>query len=446
MKKNIIGSLMIVACIGLAILVNPVNTNAQGNLRYQTRYSKADVGRIISKLESSSNTFRRDFDKAMDRSRYNGTREEDQFNATVKDYENSLDRLRRQFDRNDSWWESRNDVSEMLRYAQPVNTMMNNIAFRRDLERQWNSMRNDVNSLADAFDLPGLNGGGYIGGPGRGGRWDGNGQTSTPPIWAQGTFYATNGPNITLTIDSNGQVTVTNNGQTYYGTYYNGRLTLNGDVSTVNQLGGGLSTLNRSNGQLTTYSRSGGINPGGGWDGNGRTSTPPDWAQGTFYSTNGTNVTLTLDNSGRATVVTDGQQYYGTYYRGNLTVNGEVSTLTRSGNAFKTYNRNTGQTTIYSRTGGGWGNNPGPGTGGGNTSTPPNWAVGNFTSTNGSNVYLTILNNGQVTATVNGVMYYGTYYNGAITLNGDVSTVTRNGNGIRTYNTSNRETTNYRRN
>lgn len=357
MKKNIIGTILVVACIGFAVFINPIDTNAQGNLRYQNRYSKADVSRIISTLETSSNKFRRDFDKAMDRSRYNGTREEDRFNATVKDYENSLDRLRNRFNRNNSWWESKNEVSEMLRYAQPVNTMMNSISFRRDIERQWNAMRNDINTLADTFDLPGLNGGGWNGGPWNGGNNDGP------------------------------------------------------------------------------------------WNGNGQMSSPPNWAVGTFYSTNGANITVTIENNGRVTVVNNGQRYWGTYYRGNMTVNGDVSTVTRQGNGFRTYNRNNGQTTIYSRTGGGtgggWGNNPG--VGGGNTSTPPSWAVGNFTSTNGSNVYLTILNNGQVTATVNGQMYYGTYYNGAITLNGDVSTVTRNGNGIRTYNTNNRDTTNYRR-
>ncbi len=244
----------------------------------------------------------------------------------------------------------------MLRYAQPVNTMMNSISFRRNIERQWIAMRNDINTLADTFDMPGLNGGGWNGGPWNGGNNDGP------------------------------------------------------------------------------------------WNGNGQMSSPPSWAVGTFYSTNGTNISVTMDNSGRVTVVNGGLRYFGTYYRGNMTVNGDVLTVTRSGNGFKTYNRNNGQTTIYSRTGGGggWGNNPG--VGGGNTSTPPSWAVGSFYSTNGTNIRLTISNNGQVTAFVNGQTYYGTYYNGAITLNGDVSTVTRNGNGIRTYNTNNRDTTNYRRN
>ena len=36
--------------------------------------------------------------------------------------------------------------------------MMNSLPFRRNLERQWTKMRNDLNKLADTYDLPGLNG------------------------------------------------------------------------------------------------------------------------------------------------------------------------------------------------------------------------------------------------------------------------------------------------
>ena len=144
------------------------------------------------------------------------------------------------------------------------------------------------------------------------------------------------------------------------------------------------------------------------------------------------------------------ETYWGNYYRGNLTVNGDTSAVQQAGNGIRTYNRSSGQTTIYSRSqngNGGWngGNNGGWGGSGNVGPHPPSWAQGTFYSTDGSNISLTINRNGQVTAMVNGQMYYGNYYNGSLTLNGDTSTVSRNGNGIRTYNTSTRQTTNYRR-
>lgn len=451
MRNKIIGFLFTSIFIATAAVLLPISITAQnGQLRYQSRYTKVQVGQTVRQLESSSNTFRHDFDEALDHSRINGSSREDQYNRLVKDYANSLDRLRKEFDRTDSWWLIRSYVSDTITKASAVNNIINNLSFRRDIERQWAAMRNDLNSLADTFDLPGLNGGGWNGGPWNGGNnggWNGSGNMSSPPNWARGTFYATNGgADISLTLDSDGRVSAINNGQTFYGTYYRGNLLLNGDSSTVTQYGNnGIQTYNRNTGQTTYYSRYANNNPGGGgWNGGGNMSSPPSWARGTFYSTDGSNITLTLDSDGRATVLNNGQTFYGTYYRGNLLLNGDSSTLSQNGNGLRTYNRNTGQTTNYSRNR--WnGGNTGGWNGSGNMSSPPSWAQGTFYSTNGTNISLTLSGNGQVTATVNGQVYYGTYYNGAITLNNDVSTVTRNGNGIRTYNSSNGQTTPYRR-
>lgn len=471
MNNRILGTILMGACMALGLVILPAAAEAQGVLRYQNRYSKSDVGRIIAKLESSSNSFRSDFDRAMDRSNLNGTSEEDRYNGLVKDYENALDGLRRDFDRSNSWGDARNNVSNAIQRSQRVNDMMNSISFRRNLERQWSGMRNDINTLADTFDLPGLNGGGWMGGGGignggwnggnNGGTWGGSGNISRPPTWAQGTFYSMDG-NIVLTIDNGGRAIVVNGGQTYFGNYYRGNLSLNGDTSAVQQSGNGIRTYNRNSGQTTMYTRNqtgnggwnGGNNGGnnGQWGGSGNVSNAPSWAQGTFYSADG-NITLSIDGGGRATVINGGQTFYGNYYRGNLTLNGDTSSVSQSGDGIRTYNRSNGQTTIYTRNSngnGGWnggnnGGNNGGWNGSGNTSTPPSWAQGTFYSTDGTNISLAINRNGQVTAMVNGQMYYGTYYNSSLTLNGDTSTVSRNGDGIRTYNTATRETTNYRR-
>jgi hypothetical protein len=150
----------------------------------------------------------------MDRSNLNGTATEDEYNRLVGDYENALDRLQNRFNRNNTWWESRAKVQEMISRAQPVNGMMINLPFDRNLESQWRNMRNDINKVADTYDLPGLNGGGWSGGGWNDG-W--NGGTSRPPSWAQGTFYSTNIPGFTMTITVTGQVTLSGPNGTSYG-------------------------------------------------------------------------------------------------------------------------------------------------------------------------------------------------------------------------------------
>ncbi len=161
-KTNFYSKILTGVCTLILTAAGLTVVSAQG--RYANRYSNRDVGQIIATLESSSNVFRTEFDRSLDRSQLNGTSQEDRINAIVGSYEESLDRLRDDFDRRNSWWESRNDVQNVMSRAAEVNQMMIRLPFARQLERQWANMRRDLNALADTFDLPGLGGGGYMGG------------------------------------------------------------------------------------------------------------------------------------------------------------------------------------------------------------------------------------------------------------------------------------------
>ena len=345
----------------LAIFIAAETASAQG--RYANRYSKRDVSAIITRLETSSDAFRRDFDREMNRSNRNDNTQ-DRFNNIVEDFENSVDQLRRDFDRNDNWWESRNNVQSMIRDANPVNSMMNTLPFRRNIERQWNSLRNDINTVADTYDLPGLNGGGWSGGGGNSGPWNpggGGGQGIAPPSWAQGTFYgrAPNGQQITLTIGSNGNVNVDVNGEVSYGSFTRGnQLFVNGARSRVTRQGNnGILTVGINTGERISYTRSGWgggggnsgpWNPGGG---SGDAVRPPNWAQGTFYANaNRSRVTLTISGNGQVTVNVDGQLSYGTFTRNNiLVVDGAQSRVTSVSGGIRTTGINTGEVITYRR-------------------------------------------------------------------------------------------------
>ncbi|MFY9222566.1 MAG: hypothetical protein WAQ98_07850 [Blastocatellia bacterium] len=122
--------------------------------RYEQRYAKRDVSEIIRRVEESSNQFRKDVDRDLDRSRLDGSRREDRINDEVKRFEDALDRLRREFDRNDSWWESRNNVQVALDAARPVATRLKNNRFSSNVENQWRNLRRDLNKLAFVYNLP----------------------------------------------------------------------------------------------------------------------------------------------------------------------------------------------------------------------------------------------------------------------------------------------------
>ena len=359
-KFGITVSLLVVAICAAVVL--PTVANAQ--LRNQNRYSKRNVSDLIKRLENSSDKFSRDFDRALDRSVLNNTPQEDEYQGYVDSFENSLDRLRSDFDRSRNWWEVRNSVEDVVRAGQPVNNIINRLPFQRDIEKQWRQMRNDLNKVADTYDMPGLDGGGwnggwngnpnYPGGGNNGGGWDNNWEMSRPPNWAVGTYYGVGprGERITLAIQSNGRATSSVNGQPIsYGRYYRGLLTFGRDSATLVRTRNGIDTVSTLNRETISYSKQA-WSDGGNDDWNSG-SRPQSWAIGTFYANSpqdGSRITMTITNEGNVTVTMgNGAPSYGKLSGNTLRMGPYSSRIYRQGNGFRTVSDTDGQTIVYTR-------------------------------------------------------------------------------------------------
>jgi hypothetical protein len=311
--------------------------------------------------------------------------------------------------------------------------MMNTISFRRNIERQWTNLRNDINKLADTFDLPGLEGGGWTGGGG----FPGGGQGNVP-TWATGTFYARNpqtGGTIQMDVARNGSVTISfDGGPPVYASMNRTTLTNGQYVSRVTRLTNGIRTTDVTNGSYIDYYRTPIIGGGGGQQGN-----VPSWAQGTFYARNpqtGGTIEMNVARNGNVTLIFDGgAPVYASMNRTTLTNGPYVSRVTRLNNGIRTTDVTNGSYIDYYRTpiiGGGGGVGQGD---------VPNWAVGTFYARNpqtGGTIQMTILRNGSVTIVFDGGAPVYASMNGTTLTNGPyVSRVTRLNNGIRTTDTSN---------
>jgi hypothetical protein len=350
MKKLMFRNLLalLAAAIGL-VFIGVSDAAAQG--RYVGQLSRSDVDNIIRRLEDSSDEFRRDFLKELDRSGLSGSQKRTYRNQ-VDLFENATDRLRSDFDRQNSWWESRNQVRNVISAAVPLNNTMNSITFRRNIERQWNRLRNDINKLADTYDLPGIAGGGWNGGGWNPGFPGNPGNPITPPSWAQGTFYGTapNGSQITLTIGSDGSVIAFINGNRSYGSFTRGNmLVIDGNTSRVVRTNVGINTVSTINGETIAYSRNnwGGGNPG--YPGGGNV---PSWAVGTFRGrspVDGTWITMTIGNNGNVSVNINGNVSYGSLNGTTLYINGATSTIYQRGKGIRTVSNTDGQTIDYQR-------------------------------------------------------------------------------------------------
>jgi hypothetical protein len=349
-KRKILSTFVILICVAAGVSA----AYAQG--RYANVYNRAQVDGFVRQLEDSSDAFRDDFRREVSNSGLSNSTKRT-YNGYVNQFENAVDRLRSRFNSNDSWWESRNEVSNMISNSRNLNTTMNNAAFRRQLERQWNRLRNDINKLADTYDLPGLDGGGWTGG---GGGWipPGGGGQGNVPNWARGTFYGRNpqtGGSIRLDINANGSVSISfDNGAPTYASINRTIMTNGPYVSRLSRISNGIRTTDVSNGSYIDYYRTpvvGGYPPGGGYppvQGN-----VPSWAQGTFYGRNpqtGGTIALTVYENGSVQISFDGASPVYASMNGTTLTNGPyVSRVTRIRNGIRTTDVTNGSYIDYFR-------------------------------------------------------------------------------------------------
>ena len=153
MKKHLSKTIFLFAAMFAVLLLFEVD-QAQPRRARGRAYTKADVERIIKRVETRADYFKKEFDKALDKSRLNGSDREDELNQYAKDLEKATDELRREFDRRDLWIENKEEVRRCLSIASKIDVAMRNRKLGRDVETTWAALRYELNTLAKVYDLP----------------------------------------------------------------------------------------------------------------------------------------------------------------------------------------------------------------------------------------------------------------------------------------------------
>lgn len=145
-------STMLVMALALSSLLT-VSSFAQGVARGRY-YTKSDVEKIIKRVESRSDEFKRVVDRVLDRSSLDGTNKEDNINEQIKQLERALDNLRSDFDRRNEWRETKDQVRAVLNQADEVGRIVKRNRFNARVQRGWAALRIDLNTLAGVYNLP----------------------------------------------------------------------------------------------------------------------------------------------------------------------------------------------------------------------------------------------------------------------------------------------------
>jgi Ni/Co efflux regulator RcnB len=94
-------------------------------------------------------------DRSLDHSTLDGTNREDNINQQVKELENAIDKLRHDFDRANTWAETRSQVQLVMSEADEVNVIVKRGRWRRGgpVKSEWALVRSDLNKLAAVYNL-----------------------------------------------------------------------------------------------------------------------------------------------------------------------------------------------------------------------------------------------------------------------------------------------------
>ena len=129
-------------------IVSPAGTTVAG---VPYRVSDREVETILRRIEQQSDRFRAALDSSLDRSRLDGSNQEDDINRFVKEFYEQTKTLRDHFDDHKS---TSADVQSVLDRAASIDSFMRRTRMRDDkAAREWQQLRGDLDELAQVYNV-----------------------------------------------------------------------------------------------------------------------------------------------------------------------------------------------------------------------------------------------------------------------------------------------------
>ncbi|MFB2924205.1 hypothetical protein [Aerosakkonema funiforme] len=133
-----------VLLIALVIAGTSIGITSEAQAQRFPRRNNGQVEQILSRIESNTDRFEDSLDDALDRSRLNGTNQEDEINRYVKDFERATDRLLDRYNRGQN---VTSDIRSVLSSASRIDNFLQRRRLGPRVERDWSNVRRNVDDL-----------------------------------------------------------------------------------------------------------------------------------------------------------------------------------------------------------------------------------------------------------------------------------------------------------
>ena len=143
--------------LGIVAFCFPVVANAQWGR--QDRYPDDRYGRYdgralrdsVHRLDRLAKDFERDMDRALDRSRVNGTRREDQINEQVHEFRKAVGKLKSRVGNGRDLNRSANEARRVLEQCQMVDRVARPRCFDGRMVSHWSQIHQELRLIGDVY-------------------------------------------------------------------------------------------------------------------------------------------------------------------------------------------------------------------------------------------------------------------------------------------------------
>ena len=116
--------------------------------------SQGELREIARQAERLSDSFRKNFDRALDRSIIDGTKKEKKFEKQAEQLENALDDVNSAVRDGKKYKDTRKRVKRALKYAQKLDRVMPELRLNPEVEGEWWQLLVHLDQLARFHELP----------------------------------------------------------------------------------------------------------------------------------------------------------------------------------------------------------------------------------------------------------------------------------------------------